>query len=145
MILALLYVYVLPRRGAGEAEPKSPTSLEQPAPAGTLAGEHPLAKHLEVSAVRIAGQKGGSARIRFVVTNHSAADLPELKIEVQLRSGDREFFSIPVTVPSLGPYESRELGQTVRTDLKPYEMPDWQLVQPRFRIVDAPWPSAQTR
>jgi len=117
-----------PGCGAGRAAGGVPPG------AGTT---HPLAKHLEVSGVRIQEASAGKVKIDFNVVNHSSADLPELKLDVRLRSGNRDFFSIPVKLPSLGPYASRDMSTTVKTDLKPYELPDWQRVEPRFTVEDA--------
>ncbi len=134
-LLAVLYLYVLPRRGdATETATKAETAkLEKPA---TGSAAHPLAKHLEVSGIRIQEQAGGKVRIDFVVVNHSAADLPKLSMEVRLASAGREYFVIPVDLPSIGPFESKDMSTSVRTDLKPYELPDWQLVQAKFVIRD---------
>jgi hypothetical protein len=137
VLLALLYLYVLPHRGETAVKAEAPV-LGKPAQAGRGAGAHPLAKLLEVGGVRVREDKGGNAKIQFVVINHSGADLPKLQAEIRLRSGDREFFAFPVDLPSIGPYESKELSATVKTDLKPYELPDWQMVQPQFTITSEP-------
>jgi len=138
LLLLLLYNYVLPHRGADTASAKTDASAEKSAdPAAAAGTTHPLAKHLEVSGVRIQEASGGKVKIDFNVVNHSSADLPELKLNVRLRSGNRDFFAIPVKLPSLGPYASRDMSTTVKTDLKPYELPDWQRVEPRFTIEDA--------
>jgi hypothetical protein len=135
-LLAVLYLWVLPRRAAAPAAKAAP--MEQPEPAGSSAGRHPLAKHLEVSGVRIQEGASGAVKIQFLVTNHSAADLPAMKMNVALRAGDRSFFEFPVALPSIGPYESRELNSSVKTELKPYEMPDWQAIRPQFQLVTEP-------
>jgi len=136
-LLALLYLYVLPRRSDARTT-KADASAEKSADAATTAGPaHPLAKHLEVSGVRIQEAAGGKVKIDFNVVNHSSADLPDLKLEVRLRSGGRDYFVIPVNLPSLGPFASKDLATTVKTDLKPYELPDWQRVEPQFSVSDA--------
>lgn len=138
-LLALLYIFVLPHRGDADATAK-PVSADTPKleTAGTAASgkPHPLAKHIEVGGVRIQEQSGGKVRIDFVVVNHSSADLPPLKMDVRLASGGREYFVIPVDLPSVGPFESKELSTSVKTNLKPYELPDWQLVQAKFAVRD---------
>ena len=137
LLLLLLYTYVLPHRGADAAAAKSdPSAAKSADPAAAAGTAHPLAKHLEVSGVRIQEASGGKVRIDFNVVNHSSADLPELKLDVRLRTGNRDFFVIPVKLPSLGPYASRDMSTTVKTDLKPYELPDWQRVEPRFTVED---------
>jgi hypothetical protein len=113
-------------------------TLEEPAAAGAGSPGHPLAKHLEVAGLRLEGLRSGQVRIRYAVVNHSPADLPELQIRVSLRSDDRTFFEFPAKLPSLGPFEVKDLASTVKTELKPYELPDWQMLRPRLTIESAP-------
>jgi len=138
LLLLVLYKYVLPHRGSDTASAKSDTSAEKSAdPAAAAGSTHPLAKLIEVSGVRIQESSAGKVKIDFNVVNHSSGDLPELKLDVRLRSGNRDFFDVPVKLPSLAPYASKDLSTTVKTDLKPYELPDWQRVEPRFTVQDA--------
>lgn len=132
-LLGLLYFYVLPRKPAETAA--SPAPVQN---AAAPQNRHPLAKHLEIVGVRIVESSGVSARIQFLVVNHSAADLPDMTMNVTLKAGDRTLFTFPATLPSLGPYEYRELTTSVKTELKPYEMPDWQVLRPEFQLTSAP-------
>jgi hypothetical protein len=133
-LLAVLYLYVIPNRSSDEKVASTPAALETPGPAGSSAGTHPLAKHLEISGIRLRDLKGGKATIQFVVINHSAADLPDLTIDVTVRSADRVFFEVPAKVPSLEAFEVKDLSASVATDLKSYELPDWQLIRPQFQV-----------
>jgi hypothetical protein len=74
----------------------------------------------------------------MLVINHSNADLPPMTMEAELLAGERGLFDFDVKLPAMGPYESREVNTVLKTDLKPYEMPDWQQIRPRFRLVEAP-------
>lgn len=131
-LLAILYLFVLPRGAA-----KAPNiALEKPGTSGpNLATAHPLAKYIEVTGLRLAEAGEGQAKIVFVAVNHSAADLPELDAHLTLNGGGKAIFDFPVTIPSIGPYESKDVATTVKTTLKPYEMPDWQTLQPALRII----------
>ena len=129
-----MYLYVLPRQGGDTAQAPEKTALEAPAAAGSAGRAHPLAKHLEVTGVRLKDFKNGKATIQFVVVNHSAASLPEMTMDVKIVSGGRTFFEIPAQLPSLGPYEVKDLSSPVATDLKSYEMPDWQMIRPQFSL-----------
>ena len=136
LLMAALYYWVLPaREGGATAAGKASTALET---VGSAAGpkNHPLGKHLEISGVRVTDGKGGRFNVKFIVTNHSNAELPPLKVEAVVTAQDREFFRVPVTLASLGPYETRELEANVRSTLKPYELPDWQLIRPSLSIED---------
>jgi hypothetical protein len=134
-LLAVLYFFVLPRRTAGEPV-RDATAMQSPVPPSGAA--HPLAKHLEVSGVRITESGEGTVKIQFLVVNHSAADLPDMKMNLTLRAAGKAVFELPVALPSIGPYESRDMSANVKTDLKPYEIPDWQALRPEFRLATEP-------
>jgi hypothetical protein len=138
VLLGILYLWVLPRRSP--ATSNAAVVMQPPGPAGSSQAVHPLAKHLEVGGFRVTQGAGQTAKIQFVVINHSGADLPELKMELALRptSSSQPLFEFPVNLPSIGPYESRELSSTVKTNLKPYEWPDWQVLRADFRITSEP-------
>ena len=95
-----------------------------------------MAKHLEISGVRVTPARAGSVQVRYLVVNHSAADLPEMGLDMSIRpaSGGAAILEFQAKLPSIGPYESREMTSTVKTALKPYELPDWQAVRADFRL-----------
>ena len=133
--MAALYYWVLPSSEARRAEVrKDDATTLQNVGAATGPRTHPLGKHLEISGVRVTDGKNGRFNVKFIVTNHSNAELPPLKVEALIQARNREFFRVPVTLASLGPYETRELETNVRSDLKPYELPDWQLIRPSLSI-----------
>lgn len=138
VLLAVLYLYVLPDRSGNATA--STAALQQPGVLGSSQPAHPLAKHLEIAGIRVNESTPQTARIQFVVINHSAADLPDLKMNVILRaaSGGVPSFEFPIDLASIGPFESRELSTTVKTSLKPYELPDWQLLRAEFRLTSEP-------
>jgi hypothetical protein len=132
-LLAILYLYVLPRGGTGQT---SAVALEGPnVPGAAARTAHPLAKYIEVTGLRVMEGGAGQARIAFVAVNHSPADLPELDVQVTLTGAGKSLFDFPVTIPSIGPYESKDITAAVKTNLRPYELPDWQTLKPSLRIV----------
>ena len=138
VLLGVLYLYVLPDRSQATNTP--PESLQSPGGPGSSQQAHPLAKHLEITGVRVTEPATQTAKVSFVVINHSAADLPDLKMQVILRptAGGNPVFDFPVNLPSIGPFESREMNTTVKTTLKPYEIPDWQMLRAEFRLTSEP-------
>jgi hypothetical protein len=132
-VLALLYLYVLPHSSAKS----SSTALETPQPVGNSAPAtvHPLAKYIEITGLRLIEDKGGQAKIGYIVVNHSPADLPDLRAHITLTAAGKPMFDFSAPIPSIGPYESKDLSTTVKTQLKPYELPDWQVLKPSFRIT----------
>lgn len=131
-LLGALYFWVLP---SNPVTPKAPATLERGGTAAVRQGSHPLAKHLEIAGMRLVGEDKGTARIQFVVVNHSGANLPDLDLNIILRGSTPEaVFEFPQKLPSLGPYESKEFTTTVKTKLKPYELPDWQYLKAEFTV-----------
>jgi hypothetical protein len=96
---------------------------------------HPLAKYIEITGLRLIEDKGGQAKIGYIVVNHSPADLPDLRAHITLTAAGKPMFDFSAPIPSIGPYESKDLSTTVKTQLKPYELPDWQVLKPSFRIT----------
>ena len=131
-LLAVLYLFVLPRKTSAPAS----TSLESPsgALASPPAHAHPLAKYIEIAGLRVMEDRRGLVKVGYVVVNHSPADLPELRAQITFSAAGKPVFEFPTTIPSIGPYESKDLTATLKTNLRPYELPDWQALKPAFVI-----------
>ena len=95
---------------------------------------HPLAKYVEIAGLRVMEDNRGQVKIGYIVVNHSPADLPDLRAQITLSAAGKPVFEFPTTIPSIGPYESKDLTATVKTNLRPYELPDWQALKPTFVI-----------
>jgi hypothetical protein len=136
VVLGILYLYVLPHSSPATSTPAA--SLELPGGPASSQAPHPLAKHLEIAGIRITQSAAQTVKIQLLVINHSAADLPDLMMHVTLRaaSGGKPIFEVPVDLSSIGPYESRDVTATVKTTLKAYEIPDWQMVRAEFRLSE---------
>jgi hypothetical protein len=132
-VLAGIYFIVPKARSTNAAAPAEPPAEASPAPAATA---HPLANTIELTGFRLTEDRTQRVQVRFVAVNHSAAELPETKLQVSLKRDREEIMQFPFTLPSLGPYESKEITATTRTRLRTYEMPDWQFVRADF--TDAP-------
>jgi hypothetical protein len=133
--LVLFGVQYMRRPASTAASPKATQAqTESVTPTGTGTG-HPLAKYIEVTGVRFTEEKNRRF-VRVLVVNHSAAELPDLKMQVRVSAADREIVSFPVNVPSMGPYESRDFISEVKIGLKPYEMPDWVMTRAGFEITE---------
>ena len=140
-LLAVLYLYVLPSKKTVAATTPAQATADQPAQAAPGAAAkpvHPYAKFLEITGLRVNEDNKQRAQVQFVVVNHSGADLPKLQMHVTVRSGGKSFFDFPYTVPALGPFETKDATASVKTDLKPYELPDWQFLKADFEITSTP-------
>lgn len=111
--------------------------LEQPGPAG---GAHPYLKFVEIVGVRILEDERKRPAVRYVVVNHSPAELGGVELRLTfLASSDKgdadSFAEITTKVGTLAPYGSKDLEAPLATKLKIYELPDWQFVKVNVEIT----------
>jgi hypothetical protein len=121
-----------------EAAPAAPLALEQPGPAPPAdAKVNPLRRFVEVTGFRLAQSARKTTDVRFLVVNHSSADIADLAGTVTLRAkgGTSPVGSLSFRLPSLGAYESKEVSAPVQTSLRIYEMPDWQNLEAELQIT----------
>jgi hypothetical protein len=102
--------------------------------------EHPLQKYVEVTGIRFLENAKHDIEARFVVVNHSGADISDLAGTVNIwgrtaKSEEEAAGSFQFKMPSLGPYESKDAVSLVQTKLKAYELPDWQNVSAEVQIT----------
>lgn len=135
-LLAVLYLYVLPRGTASSTA----TTLENPGSPAPVASTpaHPLAKYIEIAGIRVMEGSAGQVKIGYIVVNHSPADLPDLQARITLSAAGQAVFEFPAAIPSIGPYESKDMAATLKTKLQPYELPDWQTLKPAIAITAEP-------
>jgi hypothetical protein len=113
------------------------------APAPTAAGgapANPYQKYLEVTGIRISEDEKQNVEVKYLIVNHSRVDMEGLKGQVELRrttdaADAQPLMVLPLDIPSLGPYASRELVARQRVKLRAYEMPDWQFIRPTLRLA----------
>ena len=106
----------------------------------TFTGKHPLAKYLELSGYRLSETAAGKVTVKFVVVNHSEADIGDLTLKIRLVTTAAKPEDPPITefeakVPSLGPQEVKDISATALTKLRIYEMPDWQFIRAEVEIT----------
>jgi len=124
----------------GQAAPPT-VAMEKPAPSAAVRGKtHPLQKYIEIVGLRLTEENNKNAKARFVVVNHSGAEIADLAAQVTLstrsaKPGDDPIGSFSFKVASLGPYESKALTSAVNTKLRVYELPDWQFLTQDIQIT----------
>jgi hypothetical protein len=102
--------------------------------------QNPLQKYVEVSGIRFVETPRHETEARFVVVNHSGADIADLAGTVNIwgrtaKSEEEAAGSFSFKMPSLKPYESKEAVAPLSTKLKPYELPDWQNLSAEVQIT----------
>jgi hypothetical protein len=102
--------------------------------------KHPLAKYVELVGFRLTEAGGGKLRVKFVVVNHSEADIGDLGVRVRLTTSSAKPDDAPIAVfdvkvPALGPEEIQDVVATSPSKLRVYELPDWQFLKAEFEIT----------
>jgi hypothetical protein len=105
-------------------------AVSTPVPALSPAASYSLTKAIEVTGFRFVGDK---QEVRYVVVNHSAAELGAVTVYVTLRSsaakpGQPPLYRFSFRAPALGPFESREMAATPDKgpDKLAHSAGDWQ-------------------
>jgi hypothetical protein len=119
--------------------PAEKAGVENPADASRQKVSNPLQKYVEVVGLRIMEQNRKPV-VRFLVVNHSSADITDLQANVSLwastsRSEEDSIGSFSFSAPSIGANDSKELTAPLKTRLKTYELPDWQNATAEIQIT----------
>ena len=121
-------------------EPASKQGVIEISGPATTTSKHPLAKYIELAGFRLTEEKPGQLDVKFVAVNHSEAELPELGLNVKMRTTaskpeEPPFAQFQAKVPALRPLEIRDVDAKVATKLRIYELPDWQFLRAEFDIT----------
>ena len=113
-----------------KASSVSPAEAASQSSAGDGAGEsHPFARYVEVTGLRVVADSQRRAQLQYIVVNHSTAQLSGLALRIVVKStspaSKAPLFQVAAVVPSLGPYEAKEIRTDLDTQLRPAEIPDW--------------------
>lgn len=125
----------------GESAPASEkASLEPPTSRSAPAGAHPFAKQLELAGLRIAEGTNKKLALKFVVINHSMAEMSDLALKIDLTStaakeGDPPIASVDAKIGTLGILEVKDFEAPIETKMRVYELPDWQFLKASFTIT----------
>jgi hypothetical protein len=141
--LGVVYFLLLPRTVAdAKPAPTPAVAATTPAPTG---GNSPLAKFVEVTGFRIvtstpdATKKDATKKseVQYLIVNHSDADISDANVFVTLRSakpGQAPLCRFSFKVPSLGPFESKEMSSPIGNSTRAVSLPDWQEIRAEVQI-----------
>jgi hypothetical protein len=126
----------------GRTNTAEKAGLENPANPSQQKVSNPLQKYVEVVGIRLLSENKKPVA-KFVVVNHSTGEIPGLEANVTLwastsRSEEDSIGSFSFRLDSLGPGESHELTEPLKTKLKMYELPDWQNATADLQITSPP-------
>lgn len=125
-------------RGSAGNGPAPIASVENPA-AKPGAKTNPLQKYIEISGVRFVLDAKKKTLAKFVIVNHSEADIQGLAGNVTIwgrtQKSEEDAQGTFSFSTNLAPFESKELAVPLNTKRKIYEMADWQNVTTDVQIT----------
>ena len=121
-------------RGAATPISTAPvaTPPAEPAAAAPLLPQHPLARYVEVTGLRVVADLQHRSQLQYIVVNHSATAMSSLALEITVRSSVAQdsdkapLFHVSAVVTSLGPYQSKEIRTDIDTQLQAKVLPEWE-------------------
>lgn len=139
----LLSVSMMTGACSSQESSKKTASKGPEIPPGVIMADnskHPLAKYIELAGFRLSEQKQGSLTVQFAVINHSEADIADLGLDVRLhpavgKTEEPPFCTFSVKLPALAPRELANATGDCKTNLRVYELPDWQFIRASFQIT----------
>ena len=141
MILGL--ASVMQNRSA-DRSPANPSSVapmtvqSTPEPAATPSDQHPLARFVEVTGLRVVADLQHRSQLEYIVVNHCGSELSGLVLHITVRSNLQDgtpLFRVSAAVPSLGPYQAKELRTDVDTQLQSTAIPEWDDLKADVRVT----------
>ncbi|MCX6627534.1 MAG: hypothetical protein NTW28_07895 [Candidatus Solibacter sp.] len=137
VVFGILWMVSTNRGSAGNG-PAPIASVESPT-AKPGAKTNPLQKYIEVSGVRFVQDAKKKTMAKFVIINHSPADINGLAGNVTIWGRTQKSeedaqgtFSFSI---DLAPMESKEMSVPLNTKRKIYELADWQNVTTDVQIT----------
>lgn len=128
-VVAGIYWLVGALKGGSSSPAKQLASVESPA-AKPGAKVSPFQKYVEVSGIRFIENAKKKPEVRFVLTNHSAAEVTGLSGNVTIwartQKSEEEAAGTFQFTTDLKPWESKDLTVPLTTKLEMIELPDWQ-------------------
>ena len=127
-------------RNRDRAPAQPAIAFETPAAKGK-AKPNPVQKYIEVTGVRFIQNARKQTEARFLVVNHSPDLISDIAGTVVIwgrtqKSDEESVGSFGFKVPTIGPWESKELSAPVNTRLRVYELPDWQNLTAEVQLAN---------
>ena len=121
--------------GAPAEKSSSTAAVAEKAPAVA----NSMQKNVEIAGIRWTTQDKKPA-VRFVVVNHSGAEVAGLEGTVTIFAGTSKTAkdavgTVSFRVKSIAAFGSQDVTQPIDTNLKPYELPDWQVITTQTQIT----------
>lgn len=123
------------KQRSNQAPVQETVATSESAPTATSAA-HRFAKSIELSGFRISEDAKKRATLRVAVTNHNAADLSDIALAVKLKTAEgKQIGTSDIKLSTLEPFSTVDVTVPFKTNLRAYEIPDWQFLRAEFDIT----------
>ncbi len=131
--------YLSTNREAKAAVVPTPAPAAPSAPVAPLFEQHPFARFIEVTGLRVVADTNHRSQVQYIVVNHSATQLSGMTIQIAVRSSvepasSKPLFTVSAVVPSLGPHQSKEIRTDLDSELRNSAIPDWEYLRTEVHI-----------
>lgn len=134
-----IYYFFLRTPDTGSTSAAKSSAVTPVSAPGTQKVTNPYQKYVEIVGVRMITEDKKPVA-KFVVVNHSAAEIDNLEANVKLwastsRSEEDSVGSFSFKLAELDANSSKDLTEPLKTKLKMYELPDWQNTTAEIEII----------
>jgi hypothetical protein len=140
LVVAVMLQHLSTTRGEAKAAVAStPSQVTASAPAAPAFEQHPFARFVEVTGLRVVADLNHRSQVQYIVVNHSATQLSSMSIRIAVRSsadpaGSAPLFTVSTVIPSLGPHQSKEIRTDLDSQLRSSSIPDWEYLRTDVQI-----------
>jgi hypothetical protein len=140
-----LLQYVSENRDSKAAPVATPQPVQPSAGISSAAGvgPHPFARFVEIAGLRVVADLNHKSQLQYLVVNHSSTRLSDLALKIAVRSasdssGSTPMFTLSVVVPTLGPYQSKEIKTDLDAGLRSAAIPEWENLRAEVQVSTKP-------
>jgi hypothetical protein len=131
--------YLATNHEAKAAVVPAPAPAAASAPAAPAFEQHPFARFIEVTGLRVVADMNHRSQVQYIVVNHSATQLSGMTIHIAVRSSvepasSKPLFTVSAVVPSLGPHQSKEIRTDLDSELRNSAIPDWEYLRTEVHV-----------
>ena len=117
----------------------SPSQAAASVPAAPAFEQHPFARFVEVTGLRVVADLSHRSQVQYIVVNHSSEQLSGMLIRIAVRSsadpaGAKPLFTVSAVIPSLGPHQSKEIRTDLDSQLRSSAIPDWEYLRTDVQV-----------
>ena len=138
LAIAVVMQFLAANREAKAAVTPAPIQAAS-VPAAPAFEQHPFARFVEVTGLRVVADLSHRSQVQYIVVNHSSEQLSGMLIRIAVRSstdsaGAKPLFTVSAVIPSLGPHQSKEIRTDLDSQLRSSAIPDWEYLRTDVQV-----------